>query len=204
MQSWGSYKEAYPGAGGGNTNPAAWPTLTGATHPTAGEFHGHNRNAGKLAPGNGQAVSAPHEVVGVMSHDKEHESALDGHRDSALASHPDGQFAMNTAATSNHSLSANLEHSLLAMAEPSEAGGRVRSGMFTPILSLKSPTMPVSKSRLYANRSQRLGEQPYLVAPAAESVGARLGSFLVDDWTTPQVGTLALGAYALYSIAART
>lgn len=131
----GSYQRLHRGADSGTSDPDGWELFAGGNYPTwrmlqkpyeVGEADIlATRHYYKKVPALGRAASAPPEVKGVVSLDRAHSAALDGHRDSALASHPDGRFAQNTAATSDYSHGANSE----IFTGPYQIGGRLRTAL---------------------------------------------------------------------------
>ncbi len=201
--SW-SYSE-HPFAFGGNGVPEAY--LSGASHRNAGAIRGANRNAYAGAPGAGQAASLPRIGNGTPSNDKPHSLALDGHAYSEVSNHPDGRFAQNTAISSDNSLRANFEHFLSQGAgavlkqvlQPYEVGGRRVRGLTFSDYVPEDDKMPLS--RLTGNRADRLNDEPELVVSMSIKPSNRLVSLLTKEWSSEQLGLLALSAYGAYSIA---
>lgn len=192
MTSWGW--ELHPGASGGSTDPDRGPYLTGAYHPTAGEFLGANRNS--LAQDRMPAQAPPVYGPGVLSSDKSHDPSLDGHAHSAVARHPDGQFAQNTAATSSHSLSANVEHLIAWGYQETDPKGPAQDHLLNP----SGPSGSESTATLASTREQRvrgvLQDGSLLVKDAS-----RLEKLLDGPFTNAMMLGGALGATVLYSMA---
>ena len=198
--SWGSYSEAHRGASSGTADPVTHAqSLPGAKHSTAGEIDGARRNAYSLAPGAGQAASAPLYAYGVLSNDKGHDAVLDGHQGSVLASHPDSQFAQQTALDSQHSLNANYETVRGALGFDTYAV----FGQSTDLQPLKSgsqATVVSNNGVLISQRATRLSEQPELLVKDARSASVRrFGDLLGGEWQVPQLALLGLGGVMLTS-----
>ena len=216
----GTYERLHLGAGGANTDPDGWELYIGGNYPTWRQiFKPHEVDAADLnavrhfykqVPALGRAASVQAEIPGVPSSDRSHNLALDGHRDSALSSHPDGLYAQNTAATDDYSLGANLA----TFRGPYPAGGLrpvalpnytefVTGSMAGEPGTIRYGQRGKTPSQLSAQRTRapHLQDQPELFI-SAESQGAyRVRSLLEREWSTPELGLLAAGAYVAVSMA---
>lgn len=211
----GNYDVLHRGASGGTADPEGWELYTGGQDPTwrqlfkphevnGADFHAAQQTY-KRAPARGRAASVPPEVAGVLSNDRSHVPALDGHRDSAISSHPDGLYAQNTAVTTDHSLGANSA----IHRGPYPGGGLLPVAVpdYTLITSgedagtIKLPARGETTSRLFANRAGRshLAEQPELLVKAETEVAYRWRSVLERDWSAAELGLGAMGVYMAFS-----
>jgi hypothetical protein len=194
------YSEGHPGAFSGTADPDGHKQHhTGATHPNAGAIEGASRNAYSLAPGAGQAVSAPVELLGVESNDAAHDSVLHGHGDSQLADHPNGQLVVSSVNTSVPSLKSNFD----AWLAPLVAGYTVTGRGLGAQDTLSMPRDPSAPGRLLALRDARLEAEEVLVKSAAPGRSGFLAGLGAGQWDVPQLAGIGLAGYAAYSLLAR-
>ena len=130
----------------------------------------------------------------MRAHDKQHESALDGHAYSAVSGHHDGQFAHNTAATATHSRAANWEHYLQnQFPGVAKAYGFYGNTITDDVKGPAQKHLANSHKASVATTKEALFRQRELYVGNAET-GPK-SSF--GDTSAIELATLAIGMYAL-------
>jgi|TARA_B100000073_G_scaffold346442_1_gene357865 hypothetical protein len=135
----------------------------------------------------GLAASMPPDYsykLPVMSNDKPHIHALDGHLNSVVSNHPDGQFAQNTAPTANYS-----QRALWELFTQKYALGYTEDSRTGEIVVPREKG--VTKQALDFQRSQRTGKLEAVIKPPEPTASGR---------TSFDSTSLALGAFAVYLV----